>query len=137
MNRRDFQQLSTVRLKEAKALLKAGFPDGAYYLAGYSVECALKACIAKSTQRYDFPEKKRVNESYTHNLTQLVLAAKLEEAASEHLKIDPLFNINWRFVLNWSELARYETNSHQIAEDLIRAIDDRKHGVMAWLKRYY
>jgi hypothetical protein len=85
VNRRDFQLLSAVRLKEAKALLEAGFPDGAYYLAGYSVECALKACIAKRTNRHDFPDKKRANESYTHNLTQLVITAKLE-AVSEHLK---------------------------------------------------
>jgi hypothetical protein len=79
VNRRDFQLLSAVRLKEAKALLKARFPDGAYYLAGYSVECAHKACIAKSTNRHDFPDKKRANESYTHNLTHLVLTAKQEK----------------------------------------------------------
>lgn len=137
MNRRDFQLLSAVRLKEAKALLDAGFPDGAYYLAGYSVECALKACISKKTQRYDFPDKTRASESYTHKLTQLVKTARLEEAVSEHLGKDALFETNWQLVMKWSELARYKTNSHQMAINLVSAIDDRKHGVMAWLKRYY
>ena len=47
MNRTDLQQPALTRLAEAKALLAAGFPAGAYYLAGYAVECALKACIAK------------------------------------------------------------------------------------------
>ena len=55
MNRQDFQALARVRLEEAKALRDAGRPAGAYYLAGYTVECALKACIAKRTREHDFP----------------------------------------------------------------------------------
>jgi hypothetical protein len=42
------------------------------------VECALKACIAKGTERYEFPDKKRVDASYTHNLQELVKLAGLE-----------------------------------------------------------
>jgi len=40
-------------------LLRLGLFDGAYYLAGYAVECALKACIAKGTQRFEFPDKRK------------------------------------------------------------------------------
>ena len=58
MNRNDFQKISRLRVKEAKALLDNGYPAGAYYLMGYAVECALKACIAKQTKRYDFPYEK-------------------------------------------------------------------------------
>jgi HEPN domain-containing protein len=47
VNRNGLQDLSKVRLKEATALLNLRMYDGAYYLAGYAVECALKACIAK------------------------------------------------------------------------------------------
>jgi HEPN domain-containing protein len=49
--------MAMVRLKEANVLLRLGLSDGAYYLAGYAVECALKACIAKGTRRYEFPDK--------------------------------------------------------------------------------
>lgn len=87
--------LSAVRLKEAKALLNAGLPDGAYYLAGYAVECALKAWIAKSTLRYDFPDKQRATKSYPHNLTQLVLAAKLDSELSVLLNTDSLFRVQF------------------------------------------
>ena len=45
--------------------------DGAYYLAGYAIECALKACIAKATRRYDFPDRKKVDASHTHDLREL------------------------------------------------------------------
>jgi hypothetical protein len=72
VNRKELQILAQTRLAESKALLGAGLPDGAYYLAGYSVECALKACIAKTTQRHDFPDKKSVDASHTHNLRDLV-----------------------------------------------------------------
>ncbi len=61
-------------------MLKLGLFDGAYYLADYAVECALKACIAKGTQRGDFPDKKTVDSSYTHNLNDLIKVARLEEA---------------------------------------------------------
>lgn len=66
MNRRTFQQLSATRLADARALLAAR-RYAAYYLAGYAVECALKACIAKQTRRYDFPPDPRsVSRIYTH-----------------------------------------------------------------------
>lgn len=42
MNRRDFQELSGVRLKEARALHAKGLWDGAYYLAGYAVELCVE-----------------------------------------------------------------------------------------------
>jgi HEPN domain-containing protein len=67
MNRIDFQKVAETRLQESKALLAAGFPEGAYYLAGYAVECALKACIAKRTREHDFPEKES-KDFYIHDL---------------------------------------------------------------------
>jgi hypothetical protein len=45
MNRVDFQNLATERLSDAEALIAGGRFDCAYYVAGYAVECALKACI--------------------------------------------------------------------------------------------
>jgi hypothetical protein len=42
-----------------------------YYLAGYPVEFALKACIAKSTERHDFPDKRRANQSHNGWTTRL------------------------------------------------------------------
>jgi HEPN domain-containing protein len=74
-SRNDFQRLAELRLIEARFLLDAGFSDGAYYLAGYAVECALKACIAKGTHQYDFPDKKLVEKSYTHDVEKLLDAA--------------------------------------------------------------
>jgi HEPN domain-containing protein len=46
--RRDFQELARVHLRAARILLDADQWQSAYYNAGYSVECGLKACIARS-----------------------------------------------------------------------------------------
>ena len=137
MNRKDLQSLAHTRLAEANTLLTAGHPDGAYYLAGYSVECALKACIARETQRYDFPDKKSVDASYTHNLKDLVKVANLELARLEEARRDPTFRNNWDLVQQWSEHSRYRRHGSEMAQALLKAIGDQKHGVIAWIKRHW
>jgi HEPN domain-containing protein len=129
MNRSDFQRLSELRLKEAKALLAGGFPEGAYYLAGYAVECALKACIARKTQEFDFPEKKRVNDSHTHDLGKLLVLAGLSEDLQLGIAANPRMEMYWGFVRDWSEESRYEIFQGSEAERIhdatwmIRAIE--------------
>ncbi|HYP39716.1 MAG TPA: HEPN domain-containing protein [Chloroflexia bacterium] len=69
MNRDDFRKLAGLRITEAKVLLDNACYEAAYYLSGYAVECALKACIAKKTRRFDFPDKEfacRKAESFRH-----------------------------------------------------------------------
>ena len=133
MDRKDLQHLSRVRLREASALLKLGFFDGAYYLAGYAVECGLKACVAKGTQRYEFPDKKKVDASHTHKLGELIKIAGLEEAL-ERAGTDPDFRRNWDVVLSWSEQSRYRKQRPDSARALLEAIADRRHGVISWIK---
>jgi HEPN domain-containing protein len=77
MNRADFHKLTEIRIKEAKILLDRKCYEGAYYLAGYAVECALEACIARKTQAYDFPPQD-AKTFYTHDLDVLVSKADLK-----------------------------------------------------------
>ena len=137
VNRKELQFLAQTRLAEAKKLLETGFPDGAYYLAGYAVELALKACIAKETRRHDFPDKKTVDASYTHSLKDLVRVANLEVARREEVKKDSFFRAHWELVVEWSEHSRYQKHSSQMAQELVAAIGDPKHGVFAWIKRHW
>jgi len=77
--RKDFKALANLRVEEAGVLLANGKFHGAYYLAGYAVECALKACIAKRTKRFEFPAKpEHVHRLYTHKLMELMKLADLE-----------------------------------------------------------
>ena len=78
MNRFDLQRLALMRIADADALLAAGQFSGAYYVAGYAVECALKAVIARKTQQYDFHDRKLVQASYTHRCADLITPAGLQ-----------------------------------------------------------
>jgi len=135
MNRSDFQAVSELRLNESKALLAAGLADGAYYLAGYAIECALKACIAKRTQQHDFPEKES-RSYYSHNLLELLNFARLKNDFDQALNLNPVLRANWTIVQEWSEESRYES-SRTLAESeqLLNAIDDATGGLLPWLRQ--
>ena len=138
MNRREFKQLAKVRLEEAKSLLDRGHFDGAYYLSGYVVECALKACIAKLTKKDDFPPTRRfVEESYTHQLGTLVKTARLEEQLEQEEIKDRDFESNWARVKRWTEQSRYERHSETESRELFTAIAEKEHGVLQWVKRFW
>ena len=135
MKRRDFQELAVLRLKEAKILLRNQCWEGAYYLAGYVAECALKSCVSKRTQRHEFPDRERVKDSYTHNLDKLIHVAELTNALKETELTHPKLNANWKIVRQWSEESRYERASRGDAEELLKALTHRSDGVLRWLRR--
>jgi HEPN domain-containing protein len=138
MNRADFHKLTEIRIKEAKVLLDRKSYEGAYYLAGYAVECALKACIAKRTQAHDFPPKPQVvRDFYQHDIRSLAKMAGLELELNKRLSVVQ-FKSNWDLVCSWSEEKRYETHiSPKTARDLYRAVTNSRSGVLVWLKKFW
>lgn len=133
MNRTDFQEIAELRLRESKALLAAGFPEGAYYLAGYAVECALKSCIAKRTREHDFPDKKLVSDSHTHDLAKLLQVADLKIELDTEMQGNSAMQASWDAIRDWSETSRYERKNAQEAADLLQAIEDRTGGLLPWI----
>ena len=139
MNRGDFQTLAEVRIREALVLLENQCYEGAYYLAGYAVECALKACIARKTNQYDFPpDRNTINRIYSHNLEWLLREAGLENALREQCQSNPTFAEYWGFVTRWSETSRYvASTSMPDAAELCLAINDQDNGVLSWLSHWW
>ncbi len=136
MNRNDLQNLSRLREKEAKVLLDNGYFAGAYYLLGYAVECALKACIAKQIRRYDFPDLTLVRDSYTHNLEKLFNLSGLKNDLQREFRTHPNLEVNWTTVKDWSEQTRYNSGiSEKSAGDFYSAVTARQHGVLSWLRK--
>ena len=133
MNRTDLQQLALTRVLDAEALLNAGQWSGAYYLAGYAVECALKACIAKLTGLHDFPEKNLVLKSYSHNLEALLEPANLRIDHKSVFDTNRAFKDNWSVVNDWDETSRYSQWSKSEARELHAAITQPADGVLAWI----
>lgn len=133
VTRKSLQELARIRLEDGSALLRAGRYDGAYYVLGLAVECALKSCIARRVRRHDFPDKELAVQSYSHDLTKLVRVAGLETALDGDK--DAVLRANWLIVRNWSIDARYSKPGQRKALALNRAMNDRDHGVMKWIRR--
>jgi len=105
-------------------------------LAGYAVECGLKACIAKQTREFDFPpDRKVIDAVYIHDLTKLIKSAGLEVTFNEDLKKDEKLASYWSVLKDWTESSRYEEYDQKKAEDIYQTIADKKHGVLQWLSR--
>lgn len=138
MNRSDFQQLADLHLQHAKALLDARLHSGAYYISGYVVECALKACICAKTNQFDFyPHPREAQKAWSHNFDELIRLSGLKADLERGRLNDNTLDVNWTIVDNWSEDSRYETHLQQEADDLYAAVADPEHGVLACIKRYW
>lgn len=137
MMRSEFQRLADVRIAEAGVLLVAGMWDGAYYLAGYAVECALKACIAKQTKAEEFPDKDRALKCFTHKIDELVVLARLKAVLDADVSANPLLRKNWTTVKDWSESSRYHAQPKDDAQALCVAITDPVNGVLPWIQRHW
>ncbi len=133
------RQLADDRVSDASVLLDAGRWSGAYYLSGYAVECALKACIARQTNLHDFPDKILAEKAYTHDLIWLLdlagLRLPLQQATT--LAANSNLGINWQHVKDWSERARYQQKTEAQARRLYQAVIDPTNGVPQWIKSHW
>jgi HEPN domain-containing protein len=135
MTRRDFQHLTRLRLNDARALLRNGSNDGAYYVTGLAVECALKAAIARRTRRHDFPPTPRlVRESiYSHDLDKLLEVAGLVSTLNAAVANNLALKTNWALVKDWKVESRYRVSGLN-GDTLYRAAAGR-NGVLGWLRQ--
>jgi HEPN domain-containing protein len=134
VNRTELQRLAKARIADAKALLAARRWSASYYLAGYAVECALKACIAKLMKPEEFPDRTFADKCWTHNLLQLLTLASLKEDFKAARQADSKLQDSWDVVKEWNESSRYTRKTEADAQSLYKAITDNKHGVLAWVK---
>jgi HEPN domain len=137
LTKNDLQNLAEMRLEDAILLLRENKSSSAYYLAGYAVEFALKACISKLFKNNTIPDKNLVNTVYTHKLDTLMSSSGLLPELNNDMKTDPIFASYWGIVSKWNESARYEFWDSVSATTLIQAIVDQKHGVFQWVKKHW
>ncbi len=138
MNKTDLEKLADIRVSEADVLLEYEAYQGAYYLAGYALECAIKACIAKQVRQHDFPNKELAQKSHQHKLTDLLGVAGLKQNLRKKEEEDLDFKLNWAVAKDWVVESRYEcTIEESKARDLYRAVTDEHSGILAWLKTFW
>lgn len=137
MNRSDLQLLAGARVADAEALLERGRWAAAYYLLGYAVECALKACAARQFRQDEVPERTVVTDFYTHRLDKLlsIRISGVKPDLEARTAADLAFRFNWNTVRDWNESSRYDHSTPEIkARDMLNAVADPATGILTWLK---
>ena len=117
-------------------MLDQGKWNGAYYLAGYAVELALKACIIKMLLATDaFPDREFSKNCYTHSAREARRAGrswtvygKLPRMRTQNLRPTGRSHETGRKKSGITEWTRAE------ADALYTAIADGTHGVLPWIK---
>jgi HEPN domain-containing protein len=130
-----FEALAQEKLDDAKILLAQKRWSNAYYLGGYSVEMALKVCIAKTFKAETLPAKELVNATYTHIYGDLVNTAGLRAELHKALRSTD-FSTNWAVVNLWSPDSRYQTTDEEKASAFFAAMEG-KNGVFTWIKAFW
>jgi HEPN domain-containing protein len=64
VNRDEYRRVARDRLRDSQVLLRAKCYVAAYYVAGYAIEAALKACIAKQFRASNIPDKGSVDKLF-------------------------------------------------------------------------
>ncbi|MFW6170426.1 MAG: DNA-binding protein [Planctomycetota bacterium] len=137
LTRGDLQKLAQIRLDDALLLHQAGRSSSAYYLAGYAVELALKACISRLIVADIIPEKGFINAVYTHKLDDLPSTAGLKRGFDRASREDFELATNWGVACQWSESSRYEFWDLESSAAMPWAIRDPEHGVFRWVKQHW
>lgn len=133
----DLEILSETRLIDAQELFKAARFSAAYYLSGYAIELAIKACIAKLFQADSIPDKGLVNAVYSHKLDELLGLAGIREQLKADMSSDPALSAAWGVASKWNETSRYEMWDQFAAASILSAVGDPNHGVLQWLKKHW
>ncbi len=140
---KEITDLADKRLKEAELLLSNGFNEGAFYLAGYSVELMLKARICKNLEIENFYLKPQISGKqafFTHDLAQLLTLSGLRKRFENEIDSkggnNSELSVNWQIICTWNEEKRYDTfvRQHDV-EEFIDGITNPTNGFLTWLKQ--
>jgi hypothetical protein len=131
---------SVHRREDAHALLNATRWGGAMYMAGYSIECLLKAKLMRMCACGNLRDLEAELQRggllaehatiFTHQLEILLRLAGALDRLRQNIELWPLFNIVNRWIPAW----RYnpDLSNHHDARDYVGAVDSIRH----WIDNY-
>jgi hypothetical protein len=132
------------RIEDAKILIDGGRWWFGYYVSGYAVECALKACVLAQmvgTGWVFTEDEKKLRECRTHDFMRLISIAGMHDPLNARLSESAAagdgFVENWNTVKAWTVESRYEQQIEADAKKLYFAITDETDGVMRWIRNYW
>ena len=135
--RSDLQSLASSKLEDARPLLRRNRYSSAYYLAGYAIEFALKAAIARQIERHVLPDPRFIRDVYQHDLDRLVGLAKLRTELDNARRASVRLDTNWAIVSKWSIESRYELIDRQRSVAMMKAVGEPSSGVFPWVQQHW
>ncbi len=149
-NPKEIRDLAYQRLKEAEILYQNNMYDGAFYLAGYSVELLLKAKICErlgipnlfDETNVDTNQIKGIGEIRktlkTHNLFTLLIFSGLKiKFDSDKAVNKELAKANSLLFNSWDENVRYKPCGHILnkqVENLLNLLTGTD-GILTWIEQ--
>lgn len=148
-NPAEIKKLAYERLSEAEILYQNQKYDGAFYLAGYSVELMLKAKICERLgvpNLFDEADKEtnlisgigEIRKALkTHNLSILLIFNGLKiKFEADKSKNKFLIKANSLLFDNWNESLRYKPVGYMNSNDTQDLIELLKHqnGLLSWIE---
>jgi hypothetical protein len=149
----EIKALSKLRLDEATILCETGKYDGAFYLAGYSVELMLKAKICEHLRIDNLFNKEECNHAgikelrkvvETHDINLLLLFSGLEKkfriAKATNIRLQEAYNFFTASTGNktdWNEQVRYlpiHSKTKESVEEFIALLNDEE-GLLKWIEQ--
>ncbi|HVA48013.1 MAG TPA: hypothetical protein VNH11_16710 [Pirellulales bacterium] len=140
MTKQDWQDLAETRLIDAGILLQNQRWSAVYYLAGYAVECGLKACVVGFVENNPgiiYEERRFSDACWTHKLSELIGVARLDAACVADSVANPAFAQNWAVTIRWNEASRYVLVPEPKARELYDATSHPQDGVMKWIRDHW
>jgi HEPN domain-containing protein len=138
MTRKNLQELSRLRLREAEALYKAHLYNGCVYLAGYAVELALTARICRVLRVNEYPSGDLGRTFKIHSLDHLKVLGGLSPDIDVRKNVrqnKELFD-NWSKAVAWNPEQRYDSPGKHSAAEARVSLDSlmaKPNGVFTWL----
>lgn len=140
MTKQDWRDLAETRLVDAGVLLQNQRWAAAYYLAGYAVECGLKACVIDLVEKNPgiiYEERRFSDSCWTHKLGELIGVARLDAARVADEIANPALARSWAAVIKWNEASRYVLVPEPQAREIYDAISHPLDGVMKWIRDHW
>lgn len=143
-DRKKFRRICKKRLKTANILIENGDYEGAIYMLGFALECALKAATCKTLNIEKYPQntrEKKVDAFFmTHRFDRLKLVAGLSTIFGANSGNQDSFR-NWseftqEYLGEWTSM-RYEETlwSEEKARGLYNNLIEKDNGIISIIKK--
>ncbi len=140
---KDLKDIAKARLRAGKVLIDCGDFDGAHYILGYALECALKSAICKTLKLSEYPDNVKNDKLSTFFKTHVFDILLTLSGLENDFRINPanpprLFQ-NWSDATStWTSEVRYNpmgSITEAEARRMHEALSEQPHGLLTWISK--